>query len=804
MPESNVPAPLNGHRPAVHDGAHLMADLTAPRHFPAPAEPEGVPWGRYLDALRRGKWLILACLAAGTALGVAASRYIRPVYQAHATIWVSSTSEGRQQSGPIRAAELLQSRSWVELLRSFAIADSVVHKLRLYVVPQQLRDSLLFSEFHQGPRVTPGRYVLAIDSGAPRYELRDSENRVLERGTPGDSIGRALGFRWQPAAEMLLPGRTIEFAVSTPRDASMRLLENLQSTLPEDGQFLRMTMTGGDPERTARTLNTWTQQFVASATALKKHNLIEFRKILESQLEVAERELHNAEMELERFRVQTITLPSESGTIAGGVEATRAPVLENYFDRKMLYDNTKLDREALEAIVRRADGGPIPAEALFAIPGVVTGAPPLRAALDELTTRRAELRAAQRTYTDAHPRVRQLAEAVTVLERQTIPQLASEVLASLRDRERELEQRIAGASRELREIPARTIEEMRLRRQVSVAENLYNTLKARYEEAKLAEAGATPDLSILDMADPPQSPQSNRAPMVILLAIAGSLGAAIAAVLLFDRLDKRFRYPEQATKELGLTVLGAIPRLVTRRRGTDIESMTRLVEAFRALRISVRHALPSGGPMSVTVTSPGAGEGKSLIAANLAVSFANAGQRVILIDGDVRQGSLHRTFDIARGPGLVEYLAGAAELTGVVHPTQTRNLHLIGSGSRPARAPELLASDRLLELMGALRARYDVVIVDGPPLLAGSDAFALGVGTTNVLLVLRNGTSDRRLAEAKLQVLDRLPLRVLGAVLNGIEERGMYKYYGYSYAGSEPMRNEELTALAAPMTVRGR
>jgi capsular exopolysaccharide synthesis family protein len=324
-------------------------------------------------------------------------------------------------------------------------------------------------------------------------------------------------------------------------------------------------------------------------------------------------------------------------------------------------------------------------------------------------------------------------------------------------------------------------------------------LKSRYEEAKLAEAGTTPDVSVLDVAVPPQRPRSSDGPRVIFLAIVAFVGLAVGLVLLLDRLDRRFRYPEQATKSLGLAIVGAVPRLRSRsRRPLDVETMTSLVEAFRTLRLSIRHEWAPGTPITLTVSSPGPNEGKSLVASNLAVSFANAGQRVLLVDGDARRGALNRTFGVARGPGLIDYLDGSHPIDEIIQSANMPNLSFIGSGSRPVNAPELLASERLLTLMSLLRERYDVVIVDAPPLLAGSDPLALGVATGNLLMVLRTAVSDWRLADAKLELVDRLPIRVLGTVLNGIEESGMYRYYGYEYAAKDGVRGS-IAALAAPM-----
>ena len=762
-----------------------------PPGSPPPPAPDGVPWGRYYQALRRHALLILVLVIVGSALGLFAAKRVRPVYDAQATIWINTGNA--QQGGPIRGQQFFAPTSWLELLRSFAIIDPVVRNLRLNVWYNQPRDSILFRNFESKPALRPGVYVLTVDH-AKRYVLSLANGTPVDRGAIGDSIGRNVGFGWAPDALLLPPGRVLSFAVTTPRNMSLALLSRMRTSLPEDGQFLSISLSGSDGVATARTLNAWADQFVSSSGDLKKRHLLEFKKLLGNQLSVTERELRSSESQLEQFRVHTITLPS--GTpLTGGAGATRDPVITNYFQQKETLDQVRNDRIALEQMIANAKGGPLNTQAFLLLPSILNNTPQLRTAIEELSSRQAALRTEQQFLTDANPRIQQLNAAVSVLERETIPRIAQSVLQSLVARERELGSRVDTQSDELRGIPARTIEEMRLVRQMSASENLYNTLKARYEEVSLAEAQTTPDVSILDFAIPPTHPSSNEAPRLLLLAVLASIGVAVGLALLHDRLDRRFRYPEEATHELGLSIAAAVPRFSPNSRGDfQVAMMSQAVESFRTLRLAVRYEFPGDAPIVLTVTSAGAEDGKSLVSSNLALAFASAGHRTLLIDGDLRRGTQHSTFDVSVTPGLVEYLQNAAGVDSVVRATSCENLFLLPRGTRRGYGPELLVSQEMSALVQETRQKFDVVIIDSPPFIAGVDAYALGAAAGSVLIVLRQGVSDRKLAAAKLEVLDRLPIRILGAVLNGVPVGGMYRYYAtdYSYANSgikEPIGN---------------
>jgi polysaccharide biosynthesis transport protein len=185
---------------------------------------------------------------------------------------------------------------------------------------------------------------------------------------------------------------------------------------------------------------------------------------------------------------------------------------------------------------------------------------------------------------------------------------------------------------------------------------------------------------------------------------------------------------------------------INRKRRQRTEEAAQMVEAFRTVRMNMRYAVDPARPFAVTISSPGPNDGKSLVSSNLALSFADGGSRVVLVDGDIRRGTLEETFKTEAKPGLVDYLDGAALLPEVLRATHHPNLTLIPCGKRQRRGPELLTGPRLTQLVAQLQREYDVVIMDSPPLGAGSDAYALGIACDNMVIVMRAGMTDRKMA----------------------------------------------------------
>ena len=211
---------------------------------------------------------------------------------------------------------------WEDLLRSFQVSDYVVNQLALFVEPERDADSTVFRNFKVSPALKAGEYAIS-QAGDGRYVLSLQGGLEIERGSLADSIGRAVGFQWRPGPEAFTGrAKEIEFKVRTPREASLALIKKLQLTLNDGSSFLLLRLTGDNSARTAKTLNTWVEQFVTVASALKKKNVTSYATILEGQREYAADNLTSAEAALQRFSVQTATEPTERQSSIAGVERT--------------------------------------------------------------------------------------------------------------------------------------------------------------------------------------------------------------------------------------------------------------------------------------------------------------------------------------------------------------------------------------------------------------------------------------------------------------------------------------------------
>lgn len=807
MKNSIVPAsPFRDAAPALPGTTDIAPlDLTPQ---PINEEEEGGGGGaklrRYWAAIKRFRWLIVILAAIGTIAGVIATRFIDPVYEARGALWIADVGTGNN-SGAYRPPELLPNGSWVQLIRSFAVVDKVVAQERLWVKGKTWRDSVALAGIAPTPRTIPGDYTLWSDSAKGTYSLQEATKGIFEHGHLGDSVGKSVGFAWAPTAASLQGDNQVRFTVTQPRSVGVGLIGRLDVAMQDNSNFLTLTLTGAEKWQTAELLNVWMQQFLTTAAELRRSSLSNQATILDAQRASAEEDLRTKENALEAFRSRAITKPHET-TVAPsaatiGVTPPPGDLNAEYFKNQTEYQTLKRSRESLEAMIPAARQGDFAPDVLAAVPAI-QGAPMLSNALKDLITKESQLSTLREQYTDSFPAVKNLALAVHAMRTKTIPDLMATQVNVLRTREALAQADVQADSAELEGIPARTTEEERLRRDQATAEALYSNVENRYETARLGAESTVPDVSILDPALPAASAQRNVKAMLVGGGFLGALGLGVVIALLFDMIDHRFRYPEQIADELGLDVMGAIPTVPKPGEGDkDPDAVLQSVEAFRGLRMNLHHMFEAP-PVMVTISSPGVGDGKSMISSNLALSFAEAGFRTLLIDGDIRRGKLHSIFGIERRPGLLDYLAGDVDASHVMREVPVHGaLTLIASGTRRHRGPELLTSARLPALLNMVRSKFDVIIIDSAPLAAGVDAYALSVATRNMLLVMRTGHTDRRVAKAKLKLMQRLPVRILGAVVNAVNGADVYTEYSYLYGygpdsdlDSEVL-NDEVAAL---------
>lgn len=783
----------------------LAADTSrGPEVLPAPATPGPPPanhqdewevdWRRTLSAVTRIKWWVLLLAVLGGVGGLIVGRLRPGVYAAQATIWIdgaTAASGGGVDRGPFRPGRLLDTDAWLDLLRSYVVLDDVTRRERLFLSDTPPSDSGVMAGFDVAEQYRPGDYKITLSpanrGSTGTYTLSTGDGIPLDQGRLGDSVGVRLGFRWAPAAGEVASPRTITFTVLPLRDAARLLANRLDAKIDLQGSFLRVELQGSNPARLASIVNAVVERYVAVAADLKRQKLSELTKALQTQLVAAQHTLADAESSLERFGVRTITLPSaadhggesHSGESSG---SSQDPLRQEFFQATVERDQVARDRAALaQALAQAGDSGI--GEATLQGIGAVQQSAELSQALKELTDKEAERRALRYRYAEEYPPLQRLNTEIATLRSQTLPSLVQTLQQELATREGRLGARLTSASHDLRQIPPRAIDEARLRRAVTISENLYTTVEQRYQEARLAENSAVPDVRILDAASVPRAPVSDLSQRLLAVGFLVGLGLGLAGALAIDRFDPRVRYPEQVSREMGLPILGTLPHLHRRWHGLDRKATDAALEALRGIRLNIARAHGGGegdGALLFAVTSPGAGDGKSLLTSNLALSFAMAECPTVLVDADLRRGQLHRRLHLSRRPGLADYLRGDVDAAAIVRETSIPGVSLVASGLRTAAAPELLESPRLFDLLAGLRRRFPVVICDCPPLGAGVDAFLIGVAAANVVVVLRTGVSHRQVAGNSLEMLRRLPVRLLGAVLNDVPALPAYRYYPYA------------------------
>lgn len=767
---SLVPARQTSQPPQQRDAAPWAGPLTSTTY---PGDHEGgLDWRYLLYVLWRHKWWVAVATAAGIAAGVYLAQRTDPVYQTRATVWVESADDG---SGPIQAGEMFRGQGWSDLFTSLAVLEPVVRELKLYLDPK-MRGLPAASSFAVTDQVESGRYRLSVDSTGS-YALATSDGRILDRGQLGQRIGDDLGFRWAPGRDQLPTDTTLTFSISSPTQAALNLRGSLSAVYdPRAGNLMTTRLSWNDPQEATQIHNQAVESFLDEAADLKSKKLREVVRILNRQTEFAEERLQNAELALENARVENVTLPTESqASPIPGAEMTRGPVFEAYFSKKLKADQLRSELDRLRTVVQNGENGGDVDYLDLQASTVLDRSPELSASLQELFDKRTERRSLLYTYTRQHPKVREVSEEIQQLTEETIPAQVRELAGNIRSQIASLEQQIAAQENELRAIPPRLIEEERLRREMEQAESLHTDLLSRLKSAELAASTSQPNLQIVDRATAPGSPTSDNAPRLFLMASLAGLGLGVAGAFLADRMDSRLRQPEEASRMLGLPVLGVVPHIST--NGNKDEIGPGALEAFRSIRAQLSRSLNSS-PSTTLVTSPEAQDGKSVVLANLAISFASARKNTLLIDADTRRGNQDVLFDVSSSPGLTDYLDGDVEISEILRATEIPGLVLLPHGRTNNFSRDRLEGPRLRELFRAMKERFDVVLVDSPPLTAGSDALILGEMSDQAVLVLRMGATDREVTRTHMQSLAYFDFPAIGLVLNDVPSAApYYRYY---------------------------
>jgi non-specific protein-tyrosine kinase len=317
----------------------------------------------------------------------------------------------------------------------------------------------------------------------------------------------------------------------------------------------------------------------------------------------------------------------------------------------------------------------------------------------------------------------------------------------------------------------------------------YAALLASYESIRVTEASRLSNVIVVEPAEIPEEPVSPRTLLNTLLAAVVGLMLAVGVVFLVEYLDDTVKTDEDVQRQLTLPTLGNIGRITpVKEPGDHLIALNHprspISEAYRVLRSNTRFAKIDNPSASLLVTSPGPEEGKTTTAANLAVVLAQAGQKVILVDSDLRRPTLHEFFGLDNHVGLTDLLVDGEELWNqALRATDQEGLRLLTSGRLPPNPSELLGSDAMRSTLRELEKTADVVVLDSPPLLAVADASILGSIVGGAILVVESGKTRNEAARRAKDTLDNSGVKLLGVVVNRISHRrGAYGYYYHYYS----------------------
>jgi capsular exopolysaccharide synthesis family protein len=382
-----------------------------------------------------------------------------------------------------------------------------------------------------------------------------------------------------------------------------------------------------------------------------------------------------------------------------------------------------------------------------------------------------------------------------------------------RSRAEEYKKLVDQMSGRLTDLPVQILQYARLERDVKLNESLYLTMKQKYEESRITEAGQMGKVRILDPALVARKVKPNKK-MNLFIGIFLGLALGVTYAFLREFMDNTVKAVEHLERK-GLTILGIIPDMqgtnpkesvnkltAPSKGGTDFkrrlityeDPKSPISESYRSLRTNISYASSIDNKIkSLLISSSQPGEGKSTTTANLAIAFAQLRKKTLLVDADLRKPVQHNVFGHSREPGLSEFLTGkVTDLDSIIHATKIDNLSIITAGALPPNPSELLGSDIMSSLVDKLESEWDMVLFDSPPIVAVTDASMISAELDAIALVVKAGQTERSAVDRALDTIRNVKAPLIGAILNGASQENLggkyayyYSYYNYYYHSEE-------------------
>ena len=724
----------DGRLPATAPAGALTLDLFEEKR----ANDDEIDLLAYWRILVKRRWLVLGVLGTVVAIALLVTLMMPPIYRATATLQIDREAVQIMQVEGITNAEGASTPDFLttqyELLRSRALAERVANELQI--------DGRMVERLNAN-----AWWTRATDALRPRTDTgggdADVETAVAE-DAPDADLGQATA--------LVRRGLTVE-----PVRNSRLVRVHFDSTLPNFS---------------ARVANAFADGFIASTIERRFGASSYASRYLEEQLALAKGRLEQSERALVAFATRENIVGSGEGSLS--LESQNLSTLNSALAAAQ---DQRIQAQALWQQV--SGGGSVPAHALG---GSIIGT---------LQQQRAQLNAQYQqqlqTFKPEYPSMRALKEQIDEVERQIRQEQAS-IRASIRaaydaaqSRENMLLSQLSQLRSQVLDVDNRSIDYNILRREVDTNRQLYDGLLQRYKEIGVAGGVGSNNISIVDRAIVPGG--RFKPNLTLNLAIGLMLGLMLGVLLAFalEFLDDTIKSPEDVEQHLRLAVLGVIPHLKKQTVANAVaDPRSAFSEAYRSVRTALQFSTDRGVPRVLLVTSASPAEGKSTTALTLARNFAQLGKRVLLIEGDLRNPSLHKLLGSRAETGLSSLLAGAAVMSQAVRDTDDARLKVILAGPLPPNPAELLSGSRLLSLLTVATENYDQVIIDGPPVLGIADALLLSNVVGGTLLVVQAGGTRRKTAQAALKRLMIARARVIGALLTHYDAK--VAGYGYDYA----------------------
>ncbi len=783
-----------------------MDNLPVPQS-PSPfAEPnEEIDLRRAWMTIVRSAWIIVVCVGLAVTAAVVAARRVEPKYKAMATVRL----EDKQKSGGSNAAFAYfgapdyQTTFAVasELITSRMLASDVVDLLGLRVSvvqpPRAVRSQLISSAHFVPDAPSVGYRITKVEGRAREVRLLQPDSVLGVYPDSGEI--KLIGG----AVRLTSEGRALD-RMQLSVDSRLSAAEWLRGSIDvqltnKDANVLSINYNGRDSALVSQIPNALAHEFVRRRAELDRSGASTQSEYLRRQLATLNADMADKEAQMQAFlekegipsvSQEQSVLSSELGQL-GEFKRELESQREN-ISRALAPLKDPDSLAARERFLRQLLATPDFTKSAVAAGDI--------ARLEQLMTSRSEL-LTRRLPGD--PQVRDLDKQIRGVQ-EDIHIRTLTYLANIDQQIAALAPQIAVLTTKLQKVPQQAIEFSRLERDRRVVEEMITLVQSELKRAEIQAAVQDSTASVLDEAVDAAPQGGSSETLIFVVAVFSGLIVGVSVAFLRDWLDTTVRTEADLANIVGVAVVGIIPNLQQQARSVGYrlpapkggddrpaagrEYQTPAAEAYRTLRTNLNYLTPPKPPHVIVVTSALPGDGKTTTVVNLAVTLAHQGSRVILIDAETRRGTVHDVFGIPPAPGFFDLMYGQASPGECIRRVQMDGggtLDVLPLGSSPSVNPaDLLVAGRLQPLFERLRAQYDYVLIDTPPLNLFTDGALIGAHADALLLVARADKTDRDELRFAVQQLRNVNVTLAGTILNDVEFRRSSRYrlgYGYYY-----------------------